>query len=116
LLEHNTHLCGRAGHLNFPGVAGKNLFDKSACIAQPTLAPHKLQSIAPERIVDFLEAQIFDFAEPMEQDCADESGTQGQKRTGHYGVVGMQERAQLVNGHVTIASQPQEGTAVRLII
>ena len=35
---------------------------------------------------------------------------------GHFGLVGMKERAQLVGGDLTITSQPNSGTAVLLII
>ncbi len=34
----------------------------------------------------------------------------------HYGLVGMQERARLVGGKLTIESQPEQGTAIRLVI
>jgi signal transduction histidine kinase len=37
-------------------------------------------------------------------------------RTGHFGLIGMRERAQLVNGRLSIVSQPGKGTQVSLSI
>ena len=37
-------------------------------------------------------------------------------RTGHFGLIGMRERVQLVGGRLNIASQPGDGTRVRLIV
>ena len=37
-------------------------------------------------------------------------------QAGHYGLVGMQERAHLVGGVVTIMSAPGKGTTVQLVI
>lgn len=37
-------------------------------------------------------------------------------RTGHFGLIGMRERAQLVNGRLNIISQPGKGTQVTLSI
>jgi signal transduction histidine kinase len=34
--------------------------------------------------------------------------------TGHYGLIGMQERAALIHGELSIQSQPSEGTIIRL--
>ncbi len=34
--------------------------------------------------------------------------------SGHYGLLGMQERANLVSGNLTIHSQPQQGTTIQL--
>lgn len=36
--------------------------------------------------------------------------------TGHYGLIGLRERARLANGQLTIASQPSQGTTLTLII
>ncbi len=36
--------------------------------------------------------------------------------TGHFGLVGMQERAQLVGGQLTISSRPNQGTRIELFI
>lgn len=37
-------------------------------------------------------------------------------RTGHFGLIGMRERAQLVDGKLNIVSKPSEGTTVTLIV
>ena len=37
-------------------------------------------------------------------------------RTGHFGLIGMRERVQLVGGRLNIASQPGDGTRVSLIV
>jgi signal transduction histidine kinase len=37
-------------------------------------------------------------------------------KANHYGLEGMQERAQLVGGEVTVTSKPGEGTTVKLIV
>ncbi|MBI3177814.1 MAG: sensor histidine kinase, partial [Chloroflexi bacterium] len=34
--------------------------------------------------------------------------------SGHYGLMGMQERAELIGGRLTIASSPGAGTAIEL--
>ena len=35
-------------------------------------------------------------------------------KEGHYGLVGIQERATLINGQLTITSQPEQGTTILL--
>jgi NarL family two-component system sensor histidine kinase YdfH len=35
---------------------------------------------------------------------------------GHYGIIGMMERAQLVGGDITLTSKPNQGTTIRLVI
>jgi signal transduction histidine kinase len=37
-------------------------------------------------------------------------------KANHYGLEGMQERAQLVGGELTVTSKPGEGTTVRLVV
>jgi signal transduction histidine kinase len=37
-------------------------------------------------------------------------------RTGHFGLIGMRERAQLVNGQLEIVSAPGEGTTITLLL
>ena len=37
-------------------------------------------------------------------------------RTGHFGLMGMRERAQLAGGQLTITSSPTQGTAVTVIL
>lgn len=39
-----------------------------------------------------------------------------QQKNGHYGLTGMQERAALCGGQVTVTSRPGKGTAVRLVV
>ena len=36
------------------------------------------------------------------------------RQSGHYGIIGMQERAALLDGHLEIISHPQAGTIIRL--
>lgn len=36
--------------------------------------------------------------------------------TGHFGLMGMRERAQLIGGHLTVASRPGEGTTVTVTV
>jgi len=40
----------------------------------------------------------------------------GSDQNGHYGIVGMKERALLVNGDLNIMSQPGQGTTIQLTI
>jgi signal transduction histidine kinase len=35
--------------------------------------------------------------------------------TGHFGMVGMREQAQLIGGEMSFRSAPEEGTALRLV-
>lgn len=44
------------------------------------------------------------------------SGGFGFARKGHYGVLGMQERADLINGHMAINSTPGKGTRISLTV
>jgi two-component system, NarL family, sensor histidine kinase YdfH len=39
-----------------------------------------------------------------------------QVTTGHYGLLGLRERARLMNGHLLIESEPGRGTIVRLCL
>ncbi|GHO57838.1 hypothetical protein KSB_63130 [Ktedonobacter robiniae] len=39
-----------------------------------------------------------------------------QVKTGHYGLLGLRERARLMNGHLLINSEPGQGTTVRLYL
>jgi signal transduction histidine kinase len=38
------------------------------------------------------------------------------QRAGHFGLAGMQERARLAGGALSISSTPEHGTTVRLVI
>lgn len=44
------------------------------------------------------------------------STSSAQNSDGHYGLVGIQERAALINGQLTITSQPQKGTTIKLTV
>ncbi len=109
---------------------GRLLTDISLPAKDPSMSPDEEQCIyrvaqeAIENVVRHASAQHLCVRlsvnngdiELVVQDDGTGFNTTGEHHAGHFGLAGMKERAELVGGTLTIASQPNAGTTVSLVI
>jgi hypothetical protein len=101
-------------------LAWYGLASAASWMLQPRLeqeaAEHAVRHGAPQRVDVELEYGKSQVSVRVNDDGRGFDTRIVEKKTGHYGVISMRERAAQVRGKLTIASQPGKGTRVEAIV